>query len=128
MFLVFNELIEAEHNPREGFDPSYMIDQSHNVTDPIESMLSSAETIAGCFVRALLVNREALRAAQEDNDVLLAFRVLRKAYETDVGPILAMARAELGGAIDWLHCYRASGYRQRKARERKAVGLGAGIV
>ena len=128
LFLVFNELIEAERNPRDGFDPSYMIDQSHNVTDPIESMLSSAETIAGCFARAVLVNREALRAAQNDNDVLLAFRTLRKAYETDVGPILAMARAEQGGAIDWLQCYRASEYRQRKAQERKPVGLGAGIV
>ena len=128
LFLVFNELIEAEANPRGGFNPSYMIDQSHNVTDPIESMLSSAETIAGCYVRALLVDREALAAAQKDNDVMLAFRTLRSAYETDVGPILAKARAELSGAIDWLGTYRASQFRSRKAQERKPVGLGAGIV
>lgn len=128
LFLVFNELIEAERNPRDGFDPSYMIDQSHNVTDPIESMLSSAEAIAGCFARATLVDREALQAAQYDNDVMLAFRTLRTAYETDVGPILAQARDELGGAIDWLGAYRKSQYRPRKAQERKAVGLGAGIV
>ena len=128
LFLVFNELIEAEANPRDGFDPSYMIDQSHNVTDPIESMLSSAETIAGCYARAALVDREALHAAQNDNDVMLAFRTLRTAYEIDVAPILAQAREELGGAIDWLGVYRASQYRGRKAQERKAVGLGAGIV
>ncbi|WP_298468905.1 TIM barrel protein [uncultured Erythrobacter sp.] len=128
LFLVFNELIEAEQNPRDGFDPSYMIDQSHNVTDPIESMLSSAETIAGCYARAAMVDREALHAAQNDNDVMLAFRTLRTAYETDVTPILAQARDELGGAIDWLGVYRASQYRDRKAQERKAVGLGAGIV
>ncbi len=128
LFLVFNELIEAERSPREGFDPSYMIDQSHNVTDPIESMLSSAETIAGCYARAALVDREALHAAQNDNDVMLAFRTLRAAYETDVTPVLAAARDELGGAIDWLGVYRASKYRDRKAQERKAVGLGAGIV
>lgn len=128
LFLVFNELIEAERNPRAGFDPAYMIDQSHNVTDPIESMLSSAEAIAGCYARALLVDREALLAAQNDNDVMLAFRTLREAYNTDVGPILAKARAEQGGAIDWLGTYRASQYRSRKAQERKAVGLGAGIV
>lgn len=128
LFLVFNELAEAEANPRSGFDPAYMIDQSHNVTDPIESMLSSAEAIAGCYARAQLVDREALRAAQEANDVMLAFRTLRAAYETDVGPILAMARMEQGGAIDWLTTYRASQYRARKAQERKAVGLGAGIV
>ncbi len=128
LFLVFNELIEAERSPREGFDPSYMIDQSHNVTDPIESMLSSAETIAGCYARAAMVDRDALHAAQNDNDVMLAFRTLRAAYETDVTPILAMARDELGGAIDWLGVYRSSQYRDRKAQERKAVGLGAGIV
>ena len=128
LFLVFNELVEAELNPRAGFDPAYMIDQSHNVTDPIESMMSSAEAIAGCYVRALLVDRDALRAAQEANDAMLAFRTLRTAYETDVGPILARAREEMGGAIDWLQVYRDSQYRQRKAQERKAVGLGAGIV
>ncbi len=128
LFLVFNELIEAEASPRAGFDPAYMIDQSHNVTDPIESMMSSAETIAGCYIRASLVDREALHAAQEANDVLLAFRTLRQAYETDVGPILARARAEEGGAIDWLTTYRTSRYRERKAQERKEVGLGAGIV
>lgn len=128
LFLIFNELIEAEMNPRDGFDPSYMIDQSHNVTDPIESMISSAETIAGCYARAVMVDREALKAAQNDNDVMLAFRVLRHAYETDVSPILQMARYEQDGAIDWLSIYRTSQYRARKAQERKPVGLGAGIV
>lgn len=128
LFLVFNELVEAERNPRDGFDPSYMIDQSHNVTDPIESMLSSAETIASCYARALMVDRDTLHGAQNDNDVMLAFRTLRAAYDTDVAPILAKAREEQGGAIDWLNVYRDSKYRQRKAQERKEVGLGAGIV
>ncbi|MES2698159.1 MAG: TIM barrel protein [Pseudomonadota bacterium] len=128
LFLVFNELAEAEASPRGGFDPAYMIDQSHNVTDPIESMLSSAEAIAGCHARAALVDRTTLHAAQQDNDVMLAFRTLRTAYDTDVGPILAMARMEQGGAIDWLGTYRASQYRPRKAQQRKPVGLGAGIV
>lgn len=128
LFLVFNELVEAELNPRDGFDPSYMIDQSHNVTDPIESMLSSAEAIAQCFAKALLVDREALHAAQEANDTMMAFQALRRAYNVDVGPILAKARMEAGGAVDVLETYRLSQYRSRKAQERKPVGLGAGIV
>ncbi len=128
LFLVFNELVEVEQNASGAFNPSYMIDQSHNVTDPIESMLSSAETIASCFARASLVDRDALHAAQDANDVLLAFRTLRAAYTTDVTPLLAMARYEMGGAIDWLTAYRSSQYRERKAQERKPVGLGAGIV
>lgn len=39
-------------SPRGGFNPSYMIDQSHSVTDPIGSMLSSAEAITQCFAKA----------------------------------------------------------------------------
>ncbi|MDB5722509.1 MAG: sugar isomerase [Alphaproteobacteria bacterium] len=128
LFLVFNELVEAELNPRDGFDPAYMIDQSHNVTDPIESMLSSAEAIAGAFAKALLVDRDALHQAQNDNDAMMAFQALRAAYRTDVSPIVAMARAEAGGAIDVLAAYRQSGWRARKAQERRPVGLGAGIV
>jgi L-rhamnose isomerase / sugar isomerase len=128
LFLVFNELVEAELNPREGFNPAYMIDQSHNVTDPIESMMSSAEAIASCYAKAVLVDRDALHTAQQGNDTMMAFQALRRAYNVDVAPILAMARVESGGAIDVLAAYRASGYRARKAQERKAVGLGAGIV
>ena len=128
LFLVFNELVEAQLNPRDGFDPAYMIDQSHNITDPIESMLSSAEAILGAYAKAVIVDREALRAAQEANDVMMGFQALRRAYRVDVSPILAMARVEAGGAIDVLDLYRASGWRERKAQERKPVGLGAGIV
>ena len=128
LFLVFNELVEAELNPRDGFDPAYMIDQSHNVTDPIESMLSSAEAIAQCYAKASLVNRDELRAAQQTNDTMMAFQALRRAYTVDVSPILARARMEAGGAIDVLGAYRESRWRERKAQERKTVGLGAGIV
>lgn len=128
LFLVFNELVEAELNPRDGFDPAYMIDQSHNVTDPIESMLASAEAILACYAKASLVDRAALHAAQDANDTMMAFQALRRAYSLDVSPILAMARLEAGGAIDVLETYRASQWRSRKAQERRAVGLGAGIV
>jgi L-rhamnose isomerase / sugar isomerase len=128
LFLVFNELVEAELHPRDGFNPAYMIDQSHNVTDPIESMMSSAEAIASCYAKAVIVDRETLHAAQDGNDVMMAFQALRRAYNVDVAPILAMARMEAGGAIDVLAAYRESGYRARKAQARKAVGLGAGIV
>jgi len=128
LFLVFNELVEAELHPRDGFDPAYMIDQSHNVTDPIESMLSSAEAIAQCYAKASLVDREALHAAQDANDTMMAFQALRRAYNVDVGPIVAKARVEAGGAIDVLATYRESQWRERKAQERKPVGLGAGIV
>ncbi|EJL28850.1 putative sugar isomerase [Caulobacter sp. AP07] len=128
LFLVFNELVEAELNPRDGFDPAYMIDQSHNVTDPIESMLSSAEAIAGAFAKAVLVDRAELLAAQDANDVMMGFQALRRAYRTDVSPLVAMARIEAGGAADPIALYRLLGWRERTAQERTPVGLGAGIV
>lgn len=128
LFLVFNELVEAEQRQPDDFQPAYMIDQSHNVTDPIESMLSSAEAIAGAYAKALLVDREALHAAQDANDVMIAFQALRRAYRLDVSPILAMARMEAGGAIEPIEFYRDSQWRERKAQERKPATGVAGIV
>jgi L-rhamnose isomerase/sugar isomerase len=98
------------------------------VTDPIESMLSSAEAIAAAYAKALIVDRAALHDAQESNDVMMAFQALRTAYRTDVSPILARARSNAGGAVDPIAAYRASGYREKKARERRALAPGTGIV
>jgi L-rhamnose isomerase/sugar isomerase len=128
LFLIFNELVEAELSSSDDFDPAYMIDQSHNVTDPIESMIASSEAIASAFGKALLIDREELRAAQESNDAMMAFQALRRAYNVDVAPIVAMARIEQAGGVDPIGLYRAIGWRDRKAQERTPVGRGAGIV
>lgn len=127
LFLVFNELAEAASRP--GFAPAFMIDQSHNVTDPIESLMNSAVEIARAHAQATLVDRAALAAAREANDALGAHRILKAAFTADVSPILAEARRRAGGAIDPVACYRASGYRAQKARERPAAAIGgSGIV
>ena len=129
LFLVFNELIEAERRKAEGFAPAYMIDQSHNVTDPIESLMQSAIELQRAFAQALVVDRADLEAAQEANDALGAHLELKRAFTTDVSPLLAVARQRAGGAIAPIAAYRASGYRAQKAKERPAVaGTSAGIV
>jgi L-rhamnose isomerase / sugar isomerase len=128
LFLVFNELVIAEQEQRAPFDPAYMIDQSHNVTDPAESLLSSAEAISVAFVKALLVDRAVLSDYQRANDVLMAFRTLRDAYSLDARPIVAMARYEAGGAIDPIAAFRESGWRRAMAAIRKAGSRTAGIV
>jgi L-rhamnose isomerase/sugar isomerase len=129
LFLVFNELVEAEMEKVEGFDPAYMLDQSHNVTDPIESLMTSAVELVRAYAQAHLVDRVALHEHQERNDALMALQTLKQAFTTDVGPILAMARRRAGGAIDPVGTYRASGYRARKAEERPSSGgSGSGIV
>jgi len=129
LFLIFNELVDAELEGVEGFRPAYMLDQSHNVTDPAESLMVSAVELLRAYVQAHLVDRAALRDAQEKCDALMALGALKQAFTTDVSPILGMARARSGGAIDPVGTFRASGYRKRKAEERPArAGVAAGIV
>ena len=129
LFLVFNELVDAELRQAEGFAPAYMIDQSHNVTDPIESLMGSAMEIQRAFVQASLIDRTALAEAQDKSDVMLGHRLIKQAFITDVSPILAEARRRKGGAIDPIGLYRSSGYRAAKAVERPAVeARSAGIV
>lgn len=129
LFLVFNELVDAEMRKARDFAPAYMIDQSHNVTDPIESLMSSATEILRSFVQASLVDRAALVAAQDANDTMGAHRMLKQAFITDVSPILAEARLRKGGALAPIETYRAAGYRAHKAKERPAVaGSSSGIV
>ena len=131
LFLIFNELVDAELEQVPGFAPAYMLDQSHNVTDPIESLMTSAVEVARAYVQAHLVDREALAALPG------RLRPADGARDAEAGvhaptssPILAMARQRAGGAIDPVGAYRASGYRARKARERPAAprGRGGGIV
>jgi len=129
LFLVFNELVDAEHRKAKGFQPAYMIDQSHNVTDPIESLMASAIEILRAYAQALLVDRKALEAYQEQNDALMANQTLKRAFTTDVGPILAKARLAKGGAIDPIDTYRASGYRAKVTAARPSMGgSSSGIV
>jgi len=128
LFLVFNEL-EVASNVDPTFSPDHMIDQSHNITDPIESLIQSATEIARAYAQALLVDRAALQQAQEKNDALAALEALKVAFRTDVSPLLAEARRRAGGALDPLGVYRRSGYRTEKAKERPASGpVSAGIV
>jgi L-rhamnose isomerase/sugar isomerase len=107
-----------------------MLDQSHNVTDPVESLMSSAVELSRAYVQAHLVDREALAEAQKNCDPLMALATLKQAFTTDVSPVLAVAREREGGAIDPVAAYRASGYRRRKADERPAQkgAAASGIV
>jgi L-rhamnose isomerase/sugar isomerase len=129
LFLIFNELVDAERDGVIGFDPFYTLDQSHAVTDPIESLATSATEVVRAFVQAHLVDREALACYQQRNDAMMALQTLKQAFTCDVSPILAMARMRAGGAIDPIGAYRTSQYRQRKADERPAARESrAGIV
>ncbi len=129
LFLIFNELVDAEYRNAKDYAPAYMIDQSHNVTDPIESLIGSAMEIVRAYIKASLVNRDELSILQASNDVMGAHRHLKQAFNTDVSALMCEARMRKGGALHPWACYRASGYRTEKTKERPTVaGSSSGIV
>src|SRR5687768_2288208 len=129
LFLVFNELVEAELAKAPNFQPAHMLDQSHNVTDPIESLMTSAIELQRAYAQALVVERTALHEYRMGNDVLMAAQTLKRGFTTDVTPILAQARLSRGAAIEPIAAYRRSGYRARCAEMRPGKpSLVGGIV
>ncbi|HEY0682714.1 MAG TPA: L-rhamnose catabolism isomerase [Steroidobacter sp.] len=129
LFLIFNELVDAQWRQAPDFHPAHMLDQSHNVTDPIESLMTSAIELQRAYAQALLVDRQALADYQQQNDALMAAQTLKRAFTTDVQPILARARLQKGAAIDPIGTYRRSQYRLGCAERRPAAqSFGGGIV
>jgi L-rhamnose isomerase/sugar isomerase len=118
LFLIFNELVDARLELGGEFKPAYMIDQSHNVKDPIEALLQSVMALQNAYARALLVDRARLAEFQQANDVMMAERALTDGYETDVRSLAAEARLRGGGALDPVGAFRDSGYRDEVARAR----------
>lgn len=127
LFCIFNEIVgaEAEGNANAG-RIAYMIDQSHNIEPKIEAMIQSVLHIQTAYAKALLVDRTALRAAQEAGDVLGAYRVLLEAFETDVRPLLSAFRTSQGGDADPIAAFRSSGYADKVARERPIIATSSG--
>ena len=124
LFLIFHELVLAERERLAGFRPAYMIDQSHNIKDPIEDLLQTVDQLQLAYAKAQLVDHAALTEYQESGDVLLAERALKDAFETDARPLVAEARRRAGAALDPVLAFRASGYRARVTAER----IGSGYV
>ena len=118
LFLVFHELVMAAHE-EESFAPAYMIDQSHNLKDPIEALLQTVDQLQQAYAKALLVDHDVLVGYQDAGDVLMAERTLKDAYESDVRPLVAEARRRGGGAVDPIAAFRASGYRQHVSSQRE---------
>jgi L-rhamnose isomerase / sugar isomerase len=116
LFLIYTELVEAEES---GARIDYMIDQAHNVEAKMEAMILSVTNLQEAYAKALLVDREALKEAQGAGDVLGGHRVLLDAYNTDVRPLCAKVREDLGGSADPIAAFRASGYLERVVEERK---------
>jgi L-rhamnose isomerase/sugar isomerase len=120
-FELFRIMLEIS---RASFgDVAFMIDQSHNVEGKIAAMIQSVVNIQTACAKALLVDAGRLVDAQREGDVLGAHRVLLDAFETDVRPLLAQLRSDLGLEPDPVEAFRAGGYAERLAAERGTTGV-----
>ncbi|WP_381791882.1 L-rhamnose isomerase [Streptomyces niveus] len=125
LFRIMYEVIRGG-----GFTPdiAFMLDQCHNIEEKVPAVIRSVMNVQEATAKALLVDSEALAAAQRDGDVLAANAALMDAYNTDVRPLVAEVRAELGADADPVAAYHASGYGKRIVGERvggEQAGWGA---
>jgi L-rhamnose isomerase/sugar isomerase len=125
LFLIYHELVSAALDPDAlvsecARNVAYMIDQSHNIEPKLEAMLQSVLNCQTAYAKALIVNRAALAERQSEHDVLGAHRVLTNAFETDVRPLLAEVRREMGVPEDPIAALKASSYPAQVASERAA--------
>ena len=126
LFLIFNELTVASQNNKIK-NIAFMIDQSHNVTDPIESLISSANEIVNSYTKSLLINFSSLEKAQDSNDAIQSMQILKTAFNTDVSPIVAMARFENGNSINPIK-NRKLDYQNKSLTRKNEGGSSSGIV
>ncbi len=128
LFLIFNEIIRGLDGPRNTNPPlAWMIDASHNTKDPLEDLLQSVEAILVSLAQTLLVDQKALRAAQADNDVVMAQEILQDAYRTDVRPLVREAARRAGAALYPLLAYRHFGVREALKRVRTGNTVATGL-
>jgi L-rhamnose isomerase/sugar isomerase len=107
---------------------AFMLDQCHNIEAKIPALIRSVMNVQEATAKALLVDADALRAAQQSGDVLEANAVFMDAFSTDVRPLLIEVRTEQGLNPDPLAAYRATGWAERIVAERvggQQAGWGA---
>ena len=129
MFRIFNEIAAWEFETGRDLDIAYMIDQSHNIKPKVQAMIQTVCTVQELFAKALCVDRVALAEAQGREDTVAGEETLRAGFGANVTPILRAVRKAMGAPGDPLAAFRASGYEQRVAvqrrEKRRALGLNA---
>ncbi|WP_440106180.1 L-rhamnose isomerase [Streptosporangium sp. H16] len=117
-FQLFRIMVEVIGGGGFTEDVAFMLDQCHNIEPKIAGQIRSVMNVQEATAKALLVDREALAKAQSAGDVLGANAVVMDAYNTDVRPLLAEVRAELGLDPDPMAAYARSGYFEKIAADR----------
>jgi L-rhamnose isomerase / sugar isomerase len=117
LFRIMHEIVQADAvGPESGI--AFMLDQCHNIEPKIQAVIRSVLNVQEATAKALLIDRDALRAAQDSGDVLAANEAFMDAYNTDVRPLLREVREDMGLDPDPIGAYKASGYLEQIRKER----------
>jgi L-rhamnose isomerase / sugar isomerase len=117
LFRIMHEIVLADAlRPEAGI--AFMLDQCHNIEPKIPGQLRSVMNVQEATAKALLVDATALTDAQNSGDVLGGNAVLMDAYNTDVRPLLAELREDMGIDPDPVAAYQRSGYAEKIVTER----------
>jgi L-rhamnose isomerase/sugar isomerase len=129
LFLIFNELIDGMDV--KGMDHAtglgWMIDASHNLKDPLVDLLQSVEAIKIAYAQALLIDRVALKTAQQANNIVKAQEILQDAFRTDVRPLVAESRFRSGAALNPVLLFEEEKLRDKLIEERGLKTVATGL-
>ncbi|MGW2278675.1 L-rhamnose isomerase [Streptomyces sp. NPDC001770] len=117
LFRIMHEVVKNGGLASET-NVNFMLDQCHNIEAKIPAVIRSVTNVQEATAKALLVDTDALTAAQRAGDVLGSNEVLMDAYNTDVRPLLRELREERGLAPDPVAAYRTSGWQEKIAADR----------
>ena len=117
LFRILHEVVKADALGAAG-GVAFMLDQCHNIEPKIPAQIRSVMNVQEATAKALLIDAGALKTAQLAGDVLRANAALMDAYNTDVRPLLADLREEMGLARDPYAAYLGSGYSEKISSER----------
>ncbi|WP_210480168.1 L-rhamnose isomerase [Naasia sp. SYSU D00948] len=119
-YQLFRILVEVLRGGGYGKDSgvAFMLDQGHNIERKIPGQIRSVLNVQEMLARALLLDREALTAAQQAGDVLAANDIMMDAFYRDVRPELAAWRESRGLPADPMRAFLESGYQEKVDAER----------
>jgi L-rhamnose isomerase / sugar isomerase len=117
LFRIMREVVAADAlRPEAGI--AFMLDQCHNIEPKIPAQIRSVMNVQEATAKALLIDTGALAAAQQAGDVLGANAAFMDAYNTDVRPLLAQLREDMGLDPDPIAAYQRSGYAEKIIADR----------
>src|SRR5438067_8684227 len=117
LFRILYEVVKADAL-RPGAGVAVMLDQCHNIEPKIPAQIRSVMNVQEATAKALLIDADALATAQLAGDVPGATAAMTDAFSTDVRPLLAELRADLGLDPDPVAAYHRSGYAEKIVADR----------